>query len=177
MDIIIPDINYAILLYVHASSLGHTKSNTKLGQIYEQTDNKLIKQNKMLSIHYYPIASNSINPDSNAQLKLSFFNLLGVNVLIEPDLTLAFAWAEKAAKLENADAEYTLAYYYEKGIGCNKNRDKANEWFKLAFQHGNLKALKKLKYEDANIGMNDSMVSLLSYVVSAKNFSKVLVLG
>ncbi|KAL6932802.1 hypothetical protein ACO0R3_001886 [Hanseniaspora guilliermondii] len=170
LDIIIPDINYAVSLYVHASSLGHNKSNTKLGQIYEKNDNKTIKQNKMLSIHYYTIASNGDDPDSNAQLKLSFFNLLGVENIMEPDLSLAFFWAEKASNLENSDAEYTLGYFYEKGIGCEKNKEKANEWYKKSFQHGNIKALKKFKKEDCSFGINDSFTSFISDVASEKSF-------
>lgn len=51
----------------------------------------------------------------------------------------------KAANSENSDAEYTLGYYYEKGIGCDKNEEKADDWFKKSFQHGNIKALKNLK--------------------------------
>lgn len=171
LDIIIPDINYAVSLYVHASSLGHNKSNTKLGQIYEKNDNTNIKQNKMLSIHYYKIASNGNKADSNAQLKLSFFNLLGVDNILKPDLNQAFFWAEKAANSENSDAEYTLGYYYEKGIGCDKNEEKANEWFKKSFQHGNIRALKKLKKEDISFSMNDSNTSFVSAVASEKKFS------
>lgn len=171
LDIVIPDINYAVSLYVHASSLGHNKSNTKLGQIYEKNDNTTIKQNKMLSIHYYTIASNGDNPDSNAQLKLSFFNLLGVDNIMKPDLNQAFFWAEKAANSENSDAEYTLGYYYEKGIGCDKNEEKADDWFKKSFQHGNIKALKKLKKDHISFGMNDSTTSFVSDVASETKFS------
>ena len=171
LDIIIPDINYAVSLYLYASSMGHTKSNTKLGQIYEKSDKKFIKQNIMLSIHYYTIASSSIDPDSNAQLKLSFFNLLGITNLMEPNLKLAFFWAEKAALLRNLDAEYTLGYFYEKGIGCSRNVNEANKWFKLALQHGNIQALKKIKQKDNDDGINDSTTGFDSDVYSEKNFS------
>lgn len=171
LDIIIPDINYAVSLYVHASSLGHNKSNTKLGLIYEKSDNTSIKQNKMLSIHYYTIASIGDNPDSNAQLKLSFFNLLGVSNIMKPDLNQALFWAKKAGISENPDAEYTLGYFYEKGIGCQKNKEKADVWFKKSFQHGNIKALKKLKKEDISCGMNDSTTSFVSVVAAKKKFS------
>lgn len=144
LDIIISDYKYCLNLYIQAASLGHTKSKTKLAQVYE-TGGLSVKPNKLLSIHYYTEASECKNPDPHAQLKLCSFYLSGIEGLLDRDLTEAYLWAEKAALLGFSKAQYTLATFYERGVGCKVDKKLAFDWYSKAADNKNSKANEKMQ--------------------------------
>ena len=58
----------------------------------------------------------------------------------------AFKYVHKSTLYSSPEGERKLGYYYEKGIGCNKDMVKARQYYELAAMHGDIKA----KY---NIGL------------------------
>ena len=58
----------------------------------------------------------------------------------------AFKYVHKSTLYSSAEGERKLGYYYEKGIGCEKDMVKARQYYELAAMHGDIKA----KY---NIGL------------------------
>ena len=64
----------------------------------------------------------------------------------ENDLDKAFKYVHKSTLYSYPEGERKLGYYYEKGIGCDKDLVKARQYYELAAMHGDVKA----KY---NIGL------------------------
>ncbi len=58
----------------------------------------------------------------------------------------AFKYVHKSTLYSSPEGERKLGYYYEKGIGCDKDIVKARQYYELAAMHGDIKA----KY---NIGL------------------------
>ena len=58
----------------------------------------------------------------------------------------AFKYVHKSTLYSSPEGERKLGYYYEKGIGCDKDMVKARQYYELAAMHGDIKA----KY---NIGL------------------------
>ncbi len=56
---------------------------------------------------------------------------------------VAKCWFETAAKENHPDAQYRLGLLYEEGFGCEKNIEKAGEWFQKAAEQQHEEAAKK----------------------------------
>jgi len=52
-------------------------------------------------------------------------------------------WYEKAAELDNRDAQYECGSNYQTGLGCTRDRKKALYWLERAAQQGHITAIKK----------------------------------
>ena len=52
----------------------------------------------------------------------------------------AFKYVHKSTLYNSPEGERKLGYYYEKGIGCEKNQVKAREYYERAALHGDIKA-------------------------------------
>lgn len=142
LDIIIPDEQYAMELYIQAATLGHIPSCTLLGQIYE-TGNDTVKQDANLSIHYYTQAA--IKDDPVAMLALCAWYLVGAEPAIEKDENESFEWAQRAATMGYPKAQFTLGFFYEHGKGCEKNMDFAWKWYEKAAAKKEERAIVKLQ--------------------------------
>ena len=64
----------------------------------------------------------------------------------ENELDKAFKYVHKSTLYSYPEGERKLGYYYERGIGCEKDLTKARQYYELAALHGDIKA----KY---NIGL------------------------
>ena len=90
-------------------------------------------------------------------------------------LDKAFKYVHKSTLYSSAEGERKLGYYYEKGIGCQKDEVKARQYYELAAMHGDIKA----KY---NIGLfyykNKQYPQAFNYVKESadENYGKALVL-
>ena len=62
------------------------------------------------------------------------------------DYDKAFKYIHKSTLYQCPEGERKLGFYYEKGIGCDKDMVKARQYYELAAMHGDIKA----KY---NIGL------------------------
>ena len=64
----------------------------------------------------------------------------------EGDFDKAFKYVHKSTLYSYPEGERKLGYYFERGIGCDKDLVKARQYYELAAMHGDIKA----KY---NIGL------------------------
>ena len=88
----------AVTLFTQSASLGHTKANLRLGEIY---DKGLLgsPRDTALSVHYYNCAAEA--GESEAMMVLSAFFLVGMPPVLEQDYEQSFLWAFKAANEGN----------------------------------------------------------------------------
>lgn len=66
--------------------------------------------------------------------------------------SLAFTFAEKAAKKNLPSAEFALGYYHEIGIGRRKDIELSKHWYSIAASHGNKDATDRLAALGSNEG-------------------------
>ncbi|CCH60315.1 hypothetical protein TBLA_0C05190 [Henningerozyma blattae CBS 6284] len=142
IDVVLPDEKYATELYIQSATLGHVKSCTVLGEIYE-TGNVAVKRDSNLSIHYY--TQGALQGDPKAMLGLCAWYLVGAGDNFEKDENEAFEWALKAANCGYAKAQYTAGYFYEKGKGCDRDEVMARKWYERAAKNKDERAMEKLK--------------------------------
>lgn len=64
---------------------------------------------------------------------------------LEPCHTSAFSWIERSALGKHTKAMFALGYFYEQGIGCSPDINKATEWYEHAAEAGDKRALDWLK--------------------------------
>ncbi|KAI5952833.1 SKT5 [Candida jiufengensis] len=139
-DIIIEDKKYALELYSQAAALGHTQSASILGHHYEIGE--ILPQDSNLSIHYYTQAA--LAGDPNSMLSMCAWYLVGSEPYLPKDENEAFEWAKRAATCNLSKAQFALANFYEKGIGCIKNSQEAQLWYKKAAENGDEKSLARI---------------------------------
>ncbi|KAE8265950.1 hypothetical protein A4X09_0g6396 [Tilletia walkeri] len=96
----------------------------------------------LLSVQYYILASQG--GELEADLSLSKWFLCGAEGFFPKKEDLAFVFADKAARKGLASAEFALGYYYEVGVGTEKNLDSAKKWYRKAATHGNSDAQERL---------------------------------
>ncbi len=169
-NILYPDLEESLLMYEKAAELEHPKALMYLAQLYETGDPiKKIDQNMKLSISFYKKAAE--NGNTLACFSLSNFYLTGVEKALSADEQLAFTWMHKAARpfimtekhLESVEvdptprlkflhsnnkkipmAAYAIGYFYEMGVGCQKDKSKFIAWYKVAYQYGDMRGASKL---------------------------------
>lgn len=114
----------------------------KLGWAYEyaQLDCAF---DPLLSVQYYSLASKG--GEIEADMAVSKWFLCGAEGCFDKNESLAFTFAEKAARKGLPSAEFALAYYNEVGVGCEKNVSVARKWYKKAANHGNTDAAERLE--------------------------------
>lgn len=96
----------------------------------------------LLSVQYYSLASQG--GEVEADLALSKWFLCGAENCFEKNESLAFTFADKAAAKGLSTAEFAMAYYFEIGVGCEKDLEIARKWYKRAASHGNKDAQERL---------------------------------
>ncbi|SCV01330.1 LANO_0F11254g1_1 [Lachancea nothofagi CBS 11611] len=166
LDIIIPDIKYAMELYIQAASLGHAKASTALGNIYE-SGNEIVPPDTSLSVHYY--TQSALQGEPHAMLGLCAWYLMGAEPAFEKDENEAFQWALKAAKLGLAKAQFTVGYFYEKGKGCEANAQNARQWYEIAAKNNDQRAVSKLNNENTPHVKNKKSLTALNLFSSASS--------
>lgn len=133
------------LYYYHrcATKCSYPLAQWRLGHCYEFGELSLpIIASK--SIAWYAKAARA-KPKGNpmAMMALSGWYLTGATGVLQPNDQEAFSWALKSCQSTEgkfARAEYALAFFYERGIGCTKDPSKALEHYKCAAQMGHPKA-------------------------------------
>lgn len=143
-DILIRDDKYALELFAQAAALGHIELAAILGRHYELGD--IVPADPNLSIHYYTKAALGGHPES--MLAMCAWYLVGSDPYLPRDEQEAFEWAKRAAICGLAKAQFALANFYEKGIGCVSSTTEAQEWYQKAAENGEEKALARLTNKD-----------------------------
>lgn len=96
----------------------------------------------LMSVQYYSAASQGGEPD--ADMALSKWFLCGAEGCFDKNETLAWTFAERAAKHQLPTAEFALGYYMEVGIGTQVNLAGAQRWYEKAAAQGNTDAADRL---------------------------------
>lgn len=139
-DIIIADKQYALELYSQAAALGHVQLAAILGQAYEVGD--IVPQDGNLLIHYYTQAALGGDPES--MLAMCAWFLVGCEPHLPKDEAEAFEWAKRAAMCNFPKAQFAVANFYDKGIGCIRNDKEAQTWYTKAAENGDEKSLARI---------------------------------
>jgi TPR repeat protein len=171
LDIVIPDLKYAMELYVQAASLGHIRSAALLGKAYE-LGNSVVEPDADLSIHYYTQAA--LGGDAESMLSLCAWYLVGNPPNLAKDEYEAFQWALRAATMNLTKAQFAVGNFYEKGLGCESNIASAKEWYSKAAENNDAKAAMKLRKLNNNesVGENENGSSKDSKKNNKKNSTK-----
>jgi TPR repeat protein len=157
----------AILYYERAARLNNDQAQSKLGSIYEHG---LYGEsmNFARAFDYYEQAA--INGNAKAMLGLCRLNNRGSHgpgdqneaTRLENDVSgwlagtpvnedLAFSWCEKAAKAGNVDALALLGWFYECGFGQPRDFGRAEKYYELAAEKGDLGAKSRLLKSNKSI--------------------------
>lgn len=140
-DILISDKQYALTLYKQAAKLGHGISCGFLGSIYELGNSPaygVYKPDYQLSIYYYHLGAQ--NQDIISMMGMSGWYLLGCLPILNRNENKSFYWALIAAEKGLPKAQFTIAYFFRKGIGCELNKAESNRYAILAAENGYQKA-------------------------------------
>lgn len=109
-----------------AAYLNFSPAQYKLGHAYEFAEPPF-PFDALLSVQYYSLASQQ--GEIEADMALSKWFLCGAEGAFEKDESLAYTFAEKAARKGLASAEFALGYYAEVGVGGPKDVDAARRWY------------------------------------------------
>jgi TPR repeat protein len=153
-----PSAEQLALRYIErAAYLNHASAQLKLGWAYEYAKIEC-PFDPLLSVQYYSLASKG--GKAEADVALSRWFLCGAEGCFEKNEALAFTFAEKATRRSLPAAEFALAYYYEVGVGCEKNLSLAMKWYRRSAAQGNADAQDRLT---ALAGSKDAAVSRSQY--------------
>jgi len=168
-NLVIRDYKYAVQLLEKASNLGHIQSQYKLGTCYEY--GKLgVEVDAKMSMKYFGMAAAKGHGES--MFELAGWYLTGsevykdeskeeVEYVIEPSNEIAFQWTRKAAERNLPKAEFAIGYFYENGIGINKDPEEAMKWYYVASTHKDPKAIQKMNEKSSIFWINQLKASEL----------------
>jgi len=109
-----------------AAYLNFSPAQYKLGHAYEYAEPPFTFD-ALLSVQYYSLASQE--GDAEADMALSKWFLCGAEGAFDKDESLAYTFAEKAARKGLPSAEFALGFYAEVGVGGPEDIDTARRWY------------------------------------------------
>jgi uncharacterized protein len=83
-----------------------------------------------VEVQYIEILKDLISQaeNGNAEIQFQLARVYDDGKLVPRDFDKALHWYKKAAMNEYEEAQFTLGYFYCRGIGVKKNEAIANEW-------------------------------------------------
>ncbi len=101
-----------------------TKPNQAKTTFYKQ------KNNKLEEVEYDELFQDLLKQakGGNAEVQYRVAKIFDEGYLIPRDLTKALEWYEKSAQNNYEEAQFTMGYFYCRGIGVEKNLKLANDW-------------------------------------------------
>ncbi|KDN50865.1 HCP-like protein [Tilletiaria anomala UBC 951] len=126
----------------------------------------------LMSVQWYSLASQG--GEVEADMALSKWFLCGAEGCFDVDESLAFTFADKAARKGLGSAEFALGYYYEVGVGVEQDLTAAKKWYKRAADHGNNDATERLAAIDKPAPQTISRRDHLSHVDTKLHHSRTL---
>jgi TPR repeat protein len=127
-----PRLSLARQYIEKAALLNFPSAQYKLGHSFENATLSC-PFDPLLSVHWYLLSSQNGQPE--ADMGLSKWFLCGSDSF-KPDEGLSFLFAEKAARKGLPEAAFALGYYYEVGVGKQRDLDKARRWYeKVCLSH------------------------------------------
>ncbi|OBA22141.1 HCP-like protein, partial [Metschnikowia bicuspidata var. bicuspidata NRRL YB-4993] len=140
-DILIKDEKYALELFSQAAALGHVEASAILGHNYEV--GTILASDPNLSIHYYTKAA--LGGHAQSMLAMCAWYMVGSEPHFPKDEQEAFEWAKRAASCGHAKAQFVVANFLDKGIGCERNTAEAQVWYIKAAENGQQRALGRVQ--------------------------------
>lgn len=141
-DVVIPDVQWALQLYVRSAELRHVPAARILGKAYEHGELGC-PQNAGLSIHYYTIGAQGGDPES--MLALCAWYTVGARDVLPVNHEEAFEWALRSANSGYAKAQCAVGYFLERGIGCERDIFKSTQYYEKAAAAGHPSAIARLR--------------------------------
>jgi uncharacterized protein len=88
------------------------------------------KGNGIVEIQYSDVLNDLISQakNGNAEIQFQLARIYDDGKLVPRDFDKAIYWYQKAALNKYEEAQFTLGYFYCRGIGVKKNKEIANEW-------------------------------------------------
>ncbi|WP_315077169.1 tetratricopeptide repeat protein [Acinetobacter guillouiae] len=120
--------------FISAKELGDNLAAHLLGTIYKNE-----KETEKMMENLLFAESNGFTP-SITELGVIYYD----GTLVEKDLQKAFDYFERAAKKNDPLAQNNLGWMYEHGEGTEINIEKAEYWYRIAFENGFELAAKNL---------------------------------
>lgn len=139
-DILIQDQKYALQLFAQAAALGNVEASASLGRHYELGE--VVPADANLSIHYYTKAA--LGGHAESMLAMCAWYMVGAEPYLPKDEQEAFEWVKRAAECGHSKAQFVLANFYDKGIGCVKDPSESQKWYISAAENGQEKALARI---------------------------------
>ncbi|KAL0959499.1 hypothetical protein HGRIS_011209 [Hohenbuehelia grisea] len=124
-----------------AAYLHFPPAQYKLGHAYEFA-HEPFPFDALLSVQYYSLASQQ--GETEADMALSKWFLCGAEGAFEKDESLAWTFADKAARKGLPSAMFAMGYYAEVGVGGPKDINSAIRWYTKAAEKGNEDAKERL---------------------------------
>ncbi|KAF8627542.1 hypothetical protein AX15_004377 [Amanita polypyramis BW_CC] len=130
-----------------AAYLHFSPAQYKLGHAYEFAEPPY-PFDPLLSVQYYSLASQQGEVEADMALSKWFLCGSGDDSSsaghFDKDESLAWTFADKAARRGLPSAEFAMGYYAEVGVGGPKDVMVAIKWYKKARDHGNADAAERL---------------------------------
>jgi len=140
-----PDKEYGYRLIEAAAASGNLYARTELARTNLAFAASLREANDALKM----LEEVAADGDTRAMRLLAVSHAEGGIPPAKP--TIAADWYERAAELDDGNAQFELAEIYRKGAGREINEKKATYWYRRAARNGNIKALLHMrKVEDAD---------------------------
>ena len=124
-----------------AAYLNLPAAQSKCGWCYEHAQLSF-PFDPLMSVQYYSAASQGGEPE--ADMALSKWFLCGAEGCFDKNESLAWTFAERAAKHRIPTAEFAMGYYLEVGIGTKIDLVAARAWYGRAAAQGNTDAAQRL---------------------------------
>ena len=135
------NLSAAVDCWSQASEQGDATAKNALGWCYRLG----VGVPKNLDRAYQLIREAADLGNSDAQYMMGEFYYKGCPELyLDCEYTMAFLWYMKAAKQNHIDAALNLAYFYENGIGTQKDAESGVAWYKKCAELGNADAMNNL---------------------------------
>lgn len=126
-----------------AAFLNFAPAQYKLGHAYEFAQPPF-PFDALLSVQYYSLASQQ--GEIEADMALSKWFLCGSEGAFDKDESLAYTFAEKAARKGLPSAEFAMGYYMEVGVGGPKDITAARKWYTRVSKKSDASRLPFLMY-------------------------------
>ena len=116
--------------FKQADKLGDKNAKNNLGDLYR------IKNKNSSAEHWFNLAIKD-NP-------YKAYEGLSKMYIEQERFKEAYEYSEKAAELNNPEAEYNLGVFYEQGICVKKDIKRAMYWYEKAAKQGHINAINNL---------------------------------
>jgi len=158
------DFAKAADLYRKAAAQGNEKAMYNLGYIY--LNGQGINQDVATAKQWFQKSAEKGLAAAQLEIALIYYDGPAGS---QKDDALAFKWLTLAAKQDNPQAEFDLAYLYQHGKGVPQDVPQATQWYEKAAGHGLAEALLQIGfiYYFGDVGVKEDYVTAAKWLARA----------